>query len=69
LTREHSDVPIIVMMGQTGQFKPALASGATALMEKPLDAQQLLQTIQVLLSNPKEYSLCRPVGTFCNTAA
>jgi CheY-like chemotaxis protein len=49
LKREHPTVPIIVITGQAGQFKSAVASGAVALMEKPLDAQRLLHVIAELL--------------------
>jgi CheY-like chemotaxis protein len=51
LSREHANVPIIVITGQTGQFKSALAAGAVALMEKPLDAHRLLHVIQELLDS------------------
>lgn len=64
LAREHSDVPIIVMTGQPGQFKSALASGAAALMEKPLDADNLLNTIQALLGKTKESDPPLTNGTF-----
>jgi len=69
LTREHSDVPVIVMTGQTGQFNSALAAGAAALMEKPLDAHELLHTIRVLLDRAKESGPCRSIGTFYYTAS
>lgn len=64
LAREHAGVPIIVMTGQTEQFKSALASGAAALMEKPLDAHELLRTIQTLLDKAKEPDPNRTTGTF-----
>jgi CheY-like chemotaxis protein len=51
LSREYAKVPIIVITGQTGQSKTALAAGAAALMEKPLDAQRLLEVIQEFLSS------------------
>jgi len=51
LSRGHANVPIIVITGQTGQFKSALAAGAVALMEKPLDAHRLLHVIQELLDS------------------
>jgi DNA-binding response OmpR family regulator len=54
LARRHSDVPIIVTTREPGQFSAALASGAAALMEKPLDADELLQTVQILLGRTKE---------------
>jgi CheY-like chemotaxis protein len=53
LSREHANVPIIVITGQTGQLKSASAAGAVALMEKPLDAHRLLGVIQELLLKPK----------------
>jgi DNA-binding response OmpR family regulator len=69
LARAHSEVPIIVMTGQPAQFKSALAAGAAALMEKPLDAHQLLHIVQVLLAKPKEFDTCFSNGTFYYTAA
>ena len=64
LASEHSEVPIIVITGQPGQFKSALAAGATALMEKPLDAHRLLHMIQALLAKPKQSDPCCSTGTF-----
>lgn len=53
LNREHPKVPIVVITGQAGQFKSALAAGAVALMEKPLDANRLLQVVEELLVKSK----------------
>jgi len=64
LAREHANVPVIVMTGQPGQFKSALAGGAAALMEKPLDAQELLGTIQSLLEKSTETGPWRTIDTF-----
>ena len=63
VARVHANVPIIVITGQAGQFHSALAAGASALMEKPLDAHQLLQLTQALLANARESSLHRAQGT------
>jgi CheY-like chemotaxis protein len=62
LHREHPNLPIIVITGQAGQFKSALAGGAVALMEKPLDAHRLLQVIQELFvqGKPSDPSASNP---------
>jgi CheY-like chemotaxis protein len=67
--REHSNVPVIVITGQAGQFKSALAAGAAALMEKPLDAHRLLRMIQELLGKPDAPDPYRSNGTFYYIAA
>ncbi len=64
LTHEHADVPIIVMTGQSGQFKYALAFGAAALVEKPLSADRLLQLIQDLLGKSRVADPYRSHATF-----
>jgi DNA-binding response OmpR family regulator len=64
LALNHANVPIIVMTGQPGQFKAALAAGVAALMEKPLDAQELLGTIQSLLKKSAENGAWRTSDTF-----
>jgi CheY-like chemotaxis protein len=68
LAREHIDVPIVVITGQAGQFKSALAAGALALMEKPLDPHRLMPMFEELLAKPKEYHPCRTNGTIHSTA-
>jgi len=50
LARQPSNVPIILITGLQGQFKSALAAGAVALMEKPLDVHRVLQMTQDLLA-------------------
>ncbi|MCW5553637.1 MAG: response regulator [Verrucomicrobiae bacterium] len=47
-------LPVIVITGQTNQQSAAYESGARLLMEKPLDAQRLLDTIQKVLAEPAE---------------
>jgi two-component system, OmpR family, response regulator len=64
VAREYSKVPIIVITGQAGQFKSALAFGASALMEKPLDAQRLLGMLQELLEKPGNSDRSVPDDTF-----
>lgn len=43
-------VPIIIITARPNQYERAVATGADALMEKPLDLPLLLQTIQELLA-------------------
>jgi len=62
LTREHPLVPIIIVTARPNQFFTALAAGAGALMEKPMDIPTLLRTIKRLLSEPPETRLARLAG-------
>jgi len=62
LTAEHPAVPVIVITARSNQIFPALASGAGALMEKPLDLPKLLLTIQELLAEPIEVRQARTAG-------
>jgi CheY-like chemotaxis protein len=62
ITNEDPALPIIVITGQAGQYDAAVAAGAGALMEKPLDAPQLLETMEELLAEPKEVRLRRLCG-------
>jgi len=62
LTAEHRAVPVIVITARSNQIFPALASGAGALMEKPLDLPKLLLTIQELLAEPIEVRQARTAG-------
>jgi DNA-binding response OmpR family regulator len=55
-------LPIIIITGQANKYDIAAAAGVGALMEKPLDAGQLLRTISELLSEPKEVRLHRLGG-------
>jgi two-component system nitrogen regulation response regulator NtrX len=46
--------PVILITAHPNQFFPALASGAGALLEKPLDFTQLFQTIRALLKEREQ---------------
>lgn len=59
ITSEAPALPIIITTGEAHQYDIAMAAGVGALMEKPLDAPQLLQTIRELLAEPKEARLRR----------
>jgi len=62
LTVEHPTVPVIVITARSNQIFPALASGAGALMEKPLDLPKLLLAIEELLAEPVEVRQARTAG-------
>lgn len=47
-------LPIILMTARPNQFFSALAAGAGALLEKPLDFEKLFQMIENLLEEPVE---------------
>ncbi len=59
ITAANPFLPIIIITGHSDQYPVASAAGASAFMEKPLDASQLLATIQKLLAEPKEERLRR----------
>ena len=62
ITSENPLLPIIIITGQAEQYELAAAAGVGALMEKPLDAAQLLHTIRELLTEPKAARLHRLCG-------
>ena len=55
-------LPVILITARPNQFFPALAAGAGALMEKPLDFTQLFVTIHNLLEEPVAVRLARALG-------
>jgi DNA-binding response OmpR family regulator len=61
-TSQNPTLPIIIITGQSRQSEMARAAGVGALMEKPLDAAQLLQTMEELLNEPEEARLRRVAG-------
>ncbi len=62
LTAQCPFVPVIIITGMPGQYRTALAAGASALMEKPIDAPTLLRTMDEVLAEPPEARLRRLCG-------
>ena len=62
LTSQNPTLPIIIITGQARQSEMARAAGVGALIEKPLDAAQLLQTMHDLLIESEEDRLRRLCG-------
>jgi DNA-binding response OmpR family regulator len=62
LTNENPLLPVIIITARSNQLMTALAAGAGALMEKPLDFPKLLHTIRALLDEPAETRLARIAG-------
>jgi CheY-like chemotaxis protein len=62
LTTRYPFVPVIIITGMSNQYRTALAAGASALMEKPIDVRALLKTMDELLAEPKEARLRRMCG-------
>ncbi len=62
LTYEHPLVPVVIITARPNQWFTAVAAGAAALMEKPLDFATLLETITLLLHEPNEVRLARLAG-------
>jgi len=55
-------VPVIIITARPNQLFPALAAGAAALMEKPLDFPKLLRTIRDLIAEPESVRCARTAG-------
>jgi DNA-binding NtrC family response regulator len=53
ITRKNPYVPTIIMTGLPDQFPIASAAGAGALLEKPLDPEEVLSVIRNLLGEPR----------------
>ena len=47
-------LPVVIITGQHAQLELAVAAGADALMEKPLNVPSLLETIRELTDEPLE---------------
>jgi CheY-like chemotaxis protein len=62
LTTQQPSVPVIIITGTPNQYQIALAAGAGALMEKPIEAPDLLKTMDELLAEPVEARLRRMCG-------
>ncbi len=62
LTTENPLLPVIIITARPNQLFHALAAGAGALMEKPLDMPKLLWTIGELLAEPATSHLARVAG-------
>jgi CheY-like chemotaxis protein len=62
LTSENPLIPVIIITARPNQLFSALAAGVGALMEKPLDFPNLLETIRDLLAETPETRLARIAG-------
>ena len=67
LTTRYPFVPVIIITGMPNQLPTALAAGASALMEKPVDPVQLLKTISEVLGEGNETRLRRLCGYEADT--
>jgi CheY-like chemotaxis protein len=62
LSQEHPLLPVVIVTARPNQLFLARAAGVGALLEKPLDIPELLQTIRDLLDEPAEVRLARLAG-------
>ena len=62
LVADNPSLPVIIITARANQLFPALAAGAGALMEKPLDLPKLLRTIRDLLAEPAASQMARMAG-------
>ena len=60
-------VPVIIITGMPNQLPMALAAGANALMEKPVEPRALLKTIGEVLTEDNETRLRRLCGYQADT--
>jgi DNA-binding response OmpR family regulator len=62
LSKSDPLLPIMIITARSNQLFRALAAGAAALMEKPLDFPKLLETIRELLSETAAVRAARVAG-------
>jgi len=62
LSWEHPLMPIVLITARSNQLFTALGAGVGALLEKPLEIPQFLQTVARLLAEPGETQLARLCG-------
>ncbi len=62
LAEKHPFLPVIIITARPNQRFAALAAGAGALIEKPLDLQKLVSTIRDLLDEPDDVRIARMAG-------
>jgi DNA-binding response OmpR family regulator len=55
----NPSIPTIIVTGEKGQLNRAVAVGAGALLEKPIDVPSFLETIRALLANTAEQEVGR----------
>jgi two-component system, cell cycle sensor histidine kinase and response regulator CckA len=67
VTGQNPLVPVIIITGLPNRHPVALAAGAGALMEKPIEVPALLKTMEELLAEPKENRLRRLCGQLPDT--
>ena len=63
ITRRAPAFPIVIITGKANPCDLAVAAGFGAVMEKPLDVGQLLQTMKELLGESPEARLYRLCGS------
>jgi DNA-binding response OmpR family regulator len=66
ITSINPFLPIIIITGRDDQHDLATLGGVGALIEKPLDVPQLLETVKELLAESPEVHLQRLVGLHTN---
>ena len=62
ITNDNPLLPIIIITGQSSEIRMVEAAGVGALMEKPLDPAQFLQTMKAVLAEPRKVRLRRACG-------
>ena len=62
LTSKYPLLPVIIITARANQLFTALGAGVGALLEKPLDFPELIETVRALLAEPAETRLARLTG-------
>jgi CheY-like chemotaxis protein len=52
LLEANPSLPVLIVTGQPNQYEMAMVAGVSALVEKPVDVQSLLQLVRELLAGP-----------------
>ena len=61
-------LPVVLITARPNQLFPALAAGAGALLEKPLDFVKLFDTVRTLMEEPEDVRVARTAGRSARAA-
>jgi CheY-like chemotaxis protein len=67
LAVHYPGIPTVIITGLPGQYRTAVAAGVDALMEKPIEAPTLLDSLAELLAESPEARLRRRCAPFDQT--
>jgi CheY-like chemotaxis protein len=62
IQEEYPLLPVVIITAKPDQFFTSLGAGVGALLEKPLDFEELIETIARLLAEPDDCRVARMEG-------